>query len=293
MSQPIADVNAKIEEPISCYNCHENNPESNAVTQAFFLKSLGNDVNAVPIESQVCGQCHNEYYFNPTDSSVVNSYTSLEEMDPFKMYDYYKSAGAGGAMFTDYTNPNTGVKQLKAQHPEFEWVYGGVGNSMITRVEAATGKNYTCASCHMGPSEGEKADDGTMYTNHTLTSPLKNAELMKTCNVAGCHTNLVADGVKYPDLSAFVTAIQEEYMDRCNSTGDKLKDLNLKLTDAAAKNTLSADKLVEIQELNREAQWYWDFAMVENSDGAHNPELFRKCFDASEKLTDQALTMFN
>ena len=67
-------------EPISCYNCHENDPTKTTVTQKFFVNSMGSDVDKVSTDSQVCGQCHNEYYFAPRDQSHHEPHTGLEGM---------------------------------------------------------------------------------------------------------------------------------------------------------------------------------------------------------------------
>ena len=81
-------------------------------------------------------------------------------------------------------------------------------------------------------------------------------------------------------------------MDEVLSVWPKLEDLNKKLADAVANATMAEDQLNEIRELNRESQWYWDFVMVENSDGAHNPTLFKSTIAKSETAVDKALAYF-
>jgi nitrite reductase (cytochrome c-552) len=279
--QPIADVDSQLVEAISCYNCHGNTLSTDAtsgsltVTQKFFKDGVGADASKVDVGAQTCGQCHNEYYFAPGERAVTNPYVGLAQMTPEAMYEYFKTAGKDGTQFADYTNPNTGTKQLKAQHPEFETIYGGTGSHM-----AALG--YSCVDCHMG--NPQTATDGTVYTSHLLNSPLENEELLSTtCNAgAGCHT----------DLAAQVKTWQATYMDKVLAVGTKLEDLNKKLADAVANATMSEDMLNEVRELNRESQWYWDFVMVENSDGAHNPTLFESTIAKSETAVDKALAYF-
>ena len=61
------DLIDEFDEPISCYNCHENDPQTLNVTGSYFVKALGNDAgenSKAPMNAQVCGQCHNEYYFD-------------------------------------------------------------------------------------------------------------------------------------------------------------------------------------------------------------------------------------
>jgi nitrite reductase (cytochrome c-552) len=279
-SLPMAEVSALIDEPISCFNCHDNKlatdatASSLAVTQRFFVEALGSDVSKVDVGSQTCGQCHNEYYFAPSDKAVTNPYKGLAQMTPEAMYEYYKTAGKDGTPFVDYTNPNTGTKQLKTQHPEFEFVFGGTGSSMARA-------GYGCVDCHMGGQQ--VAADGIEYTSHLLISPLDNEELLTTsCNIDGCHT----------DLRAQVEAWQKTSEDKVMSIGAKLEDLNKKLADAVANTTMSEGELDEIRELNRESQWYWDFVMVENSEGAHNPKLSEATLAKSEAAVDKALARF-
>jgi nitrite reductase (cytochrome c-552) len=281
-SQSIAEVSAEIKEPISCFNCHENalatdaTEGSLAVTQKFFVDALGSDASNVDVGSQTCGQCHNEYYFAPPEKAVTNPYRGLSQMTPEAMYEYYKTAGKDATPFVDYTNPNTGTEQLKAQHPEFEFVFGGVGSSMAQR-------GYGCVDCHMGGQQ--IAEDGTAYTSHLLISPLENKELLAaSCNIgSGCHT----------DLKAQVEAWQKTSEDKVMSIGAKLEDLNRKLADAVTNSTMDEEQLEVIRELNREAQWYWDYVMVENSEGAHNPRLSDETLAKSETAVDKALVSFS
>ncbi len=284
VSIPFGDaaLNKKINEPISCYNCHANNLETDAtstsleVTQPFFTAG-----KTVDIASQTCGQCHNEYYFSVADKSVTNPYSSTKDMTPQDMYEYYKTAGKDGDRFNDYINPLTKVGQLKAQHPEFEFVFGGSGSSMAKRTNPNTGELFGCADCHMG--EKQIADDGIEYTSHLLISPLDNPDLLEsTCEIAGCHT----------DLQAQVEAWQKESEDRVMEIGNKIEDLTKKLADAVAADSLDSKQLSEVRTLNRQAVWYWDFVMVENSEGAHNPTLSNDTLDLAEEAVDKALGYF-
>lgn len=273
MSQPFAQVIEEVSEPISCYNCHENDPETLAVTQAFFVEALGDDAASIPVSAQVCGQCHNEYYFNPDTKAVTNPYTDLASMTPEGIYQYYQDRD-----FSDSVNEISGVSWIKVQHPEFEFVYSGSGSSMSQRINSATGERYSCADCHMGNEI--QADDGVGYRSHLLVSPLENEELLKTCNIgSGCHT----------DLATQVADWQAESEGKVQSVGDKLVELTNAI--GAQKDTLEADVLQQVNALNREGLFYWEFVMVENSEGAHNPELSNACLDRANELVDQALAM--
>jgi nitrite reductase (cytochrome c-552) len=281
-----AAITDRVVEPISCYNCHENNLATDStassvkVTQPFFVESMGS--SNIDLGSQSCGQCHNEYYFKPSDRSVTNPYDSVDNMTAEDMYEYYKTAGKDGAPFADFTNPLTGVAHLKGQHPEFEFYFGDGGSKMTRQLNPATGETFGCVDCHMGNKV--VGDDGVTYTSHLLISPLDNEELLTTtCNTAApCHT----------DLATQVEAWQKESEDDVMAIGEKLEDLNVKLADAVANGTLSEADLAAVRELNRQSQWYWDFVMVENSEGVHNMDLSRKLLGLSEDAVDEALAYF-
>ena len=262
------DLIGQFDEPISCYNCHENDPSTVTVASKFFLKSMGEDVANVPVEAQSCGQCHNEYYFDPTTKATTNPYVGTAAMTPDAILAYYDERG-----FSDWAYPGTGTPMIKVQHPEFETLYGGSEEDRSQMVSMG----YTCADCHMGTSV---AEDGSKYTNHEWKSPLENQELLDTtCN--SCHG----------DLAAEVAAIQDAEEARVQSISMKIKDMVDRMVAQVADGSLSGDRLSQLQGLHRTAQFYWDFVMVENSEGAHNPELTNDTLDKAEAAVDQALSL--
>lgn len=136
-----------------------------------------------------------------------------------------------------------------------------------------------CADCHMATTVSE---DGVTYTSHKWESPLANQAILDTC--AQCHGDT--------DMTEKVKAIQEEITGREKEVGEKLAELKTKLADAVAAGEKSEDELNEIRSLYRNAQWYWDFCYVENSEGAHNSTLARRCLDTAESIADEALALF-
>ena len=60
---------------------------------------------------------------------------------------------------------------------------------------------------------------------------------------------------------------------------------------AAKKDSLSPEVLAEAQRMHREGQFYWDFVMVENSEGAHNPELTNAILDKAEAAIDNGFAL--
>ena len=257
---PFEDMLAQVNESVSCYNCHANTPGELVVTHTYLADAMGDDFAALNAETASCAQCHVEYYFAPETKAVTLPYSSMETMHPDSILAFFEETN-----FADYTNPRTGVKQIKVQHPEFE-TYMGKGS-----VHAA---QFSCADCHM-----EKATnaEGTTYTSHYWVSPLASDSIKASC--AACH----------PDLEGFVKGIQGKAEERTIAIGTKLEDLTNKLADAVASGNYTEAELNAIRELNRKGQFYWDFVFVENSEGAHNSRLTTECLDKAEALIDEAL----
>ena len=130
------------------------------------------------------------------------------------------------------------------------------------------------------------AEDGSTYVSHTWKSPLENQELMdSTCNTEGCHAS--DEG----GIAGKVAAIQAEEEERVIAISEKIEDMINKIAEAREAGTLSEEELATLQDLHRTSQFYWDFVMVENSEGAHNPELTWETLDKAEAAADEALAM--
>lgn len=254
---------SKLEENVSCYDCHGNDVTSLEVTHGYLATAMGEDLSKIDAATLSCGQCHVEYYFDAETKEVILPYDSIEAMHPDKILAYFNEKE-----FSDYTNPRTGVKQIKVQHPEFETFMseGSIHSS-----------NMSCATCHMGETT---AADGTVYMNHNWTSPLDNPELIEN-NCSACHTDLVAE----------VKVIQEETEALTFEVGYMLEDLTNQLAEKVATGNYSDEDLAEVRSIAREAQFYWDFVFVENSEGAHNSALSEYCLTTSKDLTNQALAL--
>jgi len=257
------DVMQSVNSAISCYNCHANDPTSITVTHNYLTEAMGDDFENVDAATLSCGQCHVEYYFAGDTKATTLPYTSLSTMNPFSMLAFYNENG-----FSDFVNPRTGVEQIKVQHPEME-TFLGEGSQH-------RGK-YTCADCHM--SDATDAS-GNTYKSHQLTSPLNNEALIKS-ECSACHDNLVAE----------VKALQAGVEKRTNAVGEMLVELTEKLAVVVADGSMSDAELKEIRSLARDAQFYWDFVFVENSEGAHNSTLTYQCLDKAEELAIQALEL--
>lgn len=256
---------AQMDESVSCYNCHENqagNAGELVVTHSYVKEALGDNMNGIAAANLACGQCHIEYYFEPDTKATAMPYDSVEAMDPEAILAYYDEMG-----FSDWTQESTGTGLLKAQHPEFETVMNGSAHANF----------LNCASCHM-----EKVTEGKVtYTSHRWMSPLESQAILDTC--VECHGDT--------DIAEKVHAIQEEVTGREKEVGEKLAQLKTGLAEKVAEGKASEKELNEIRSLYRSAQWYWDFCYVENSEGAHNSALAKRCLDTSEGLIDEAMKL--
>lgn len=265
------EVMAQMEEPISCYNCHANEANTGklVVTHQYLTDAMGSDIGQVNAAVLSCAQCHNEYYFDPETKATTLPYSGLAAMHPDEILKYYNEMG-----FSDYTNPRTGTQMIKVQHPEFE-TYMGEGGVIKN--------DFSCAGCHMGRTT---SDTGVTYTSHEWTSPLKNEAMIEN-SCQSCH-----DGVQLKELVEFVTEIQEQVEGRTIKIADDLVALTEKLAEAVASGDYTEDELNAIRAVNRDAQFYWDFVFVENSEGAHNSKLSNYCLDKAETLCAEAMGMF-
>ncbi len=256
----------KMVENVSCYNCHENQAGDDGklvMTHTYAINAIGDDAEKIAPATLACGQCHVEYYFDPTTKETLMPYNGMATATPEAILNFYNEIG-----FSDWVQESTGTGMLKAQHPEFETFMGA--GSMHSAL-------LSCADCHMA----EVTEGDVTYTSHKWESPLANQALLDTC--VACH--------KDTDMTAKVKAIQDEIVAREKEVGGKLAEFKTTLAEAVAAGSKSEDELNEIRSLYREAQWYWDFCYVENSEGAHNSALARDCLSKSEAAIQKGMEL--
>ena len=255
---------------VGCFNCHGNaagNDGQLMLTHDYQIRNLWDLTDEIKPQTLVCGQCHIEYYFKPENKATNSPYGgTLESMSPEAILAYYDEID-----FADWTQKSTGAKLLKAQHPEFETFLGEGG------MHAPLG--LTCADCHMAV---EKAENGTVYISHKLESPLDNPALLQTCTA--CHGDT--------DMAEKVHGVQAAVTARETTTGFALSDFKDKLAEAVSSGKYTEEELDAIRKVYRDAQWYFDFCYVENSEGAHNSYLANDCLDRADELIEQGNGMF-
>ena len=259
------EVMASMDVSIGCYNCHADKTDTGelVVTHDYFTDKL--DMTGIDAATLSCGQCHIEYYFEPDTKATTIPYTNKAEMTPEAMLEYYDSMD-----FADWTQPSTGARLLKAQHPEMETYLNG-------SIHANFGKS--CASCHM-----EKAtENGVSYTSHNLVSPMDSPAILDTC--AACDKDV--------DMAEKVHAIQEQVTARETEVGNNLSAFKDKLAEAVASEAYTEEELNEIRTLYRHAQWFFDYEYVENSEGAHNSKLANSCLDQAAAKIEEGMKLFH
>ena len=266
-AMPFDEVYPLMNQSISCYTCHGDdlgNGGQLAVTHQYVNEALGENASAIAPATLSCGQCHIEYYFTPADSETMMPYHSIQEMTPEAILAYYDALD-----FADWTQASTGTPMLKAQHPELETYLQGKHAAFLT-----------CADCHM---PAETTGDGLAYRSHTLVSPLENAALLASC--AQCHGDT--------DMTAFVRGIQQTVTERERTVGNALSDMKDALAEAVASGAWREEDLDAVRKLHREAQWFFDYCYVENSEGAHNSELSLHCLDTAQEKIDRAVALMD
>ena len=264
---PFDDVMAQMTTNVNCYTCHGDdvgNGGAMVVTHQYVNEALGENVSTIHPATLSCGQCHIEYYFTPADSETMMPYDSVEAMTPEAILAYYDAMD-----FADWTQESTGTRLLKAQHPEMETFLAGKHASFLS-----------CADCHMPM---ETTDSGVAYHSHMLVSPLESESLLESC--ATCHRDT--------DMVEFVHGIQDKVTGRETEVGNKLSAMKDKLAEAVQSGAWSEEDLDTVRKLHRQAQWYFDFCYVENSEGAHNSALSMRCLDTSDALIDEALALLD
>jgi len=250
-------------ETISCYDCHRNEPGVINITREHLNTALEGIDGEFKDQDLVCAQCHVEYYLHPDTKEVIMP--SVNGLTPKEMLAYYDAEE-----YSDWVHPSSGAGLLKVQHPEWETYQGSIHNNM----------GVTCVACHMPDMEGE---DGEILPSHHWTSPLKTIE----ASCLGCHQDYTAES-----LTKRVEDLQGAVEEKMNETALLIVDLIDVLKNAEG-DGISEDKIIEARKLHREAQWYWDFVFVENSEGFHNNAKSNEMLDLSRSLIEEALSILN
>jgi nitrite reductase (cytochrome c-552) len=251
---PYSEARQLVRHPVACIDCHDPATMQLRVTRPAFIEGMralkaaqgvaDYDVNQQATRQEmrayVCGQCHDEYYFQGSEKRLVYPWAKGLKIDDIMAY--YTEVKQ-----VDWVHAETGAGVLKAQHPEFElWNQG---------IHARSG--VACADCHMPYTRV----GALKISDHHVRSPVLN--LNHACQT--CHPWPEAE------LKARVETIQERTFALRNLAMDALVDL---ITDIKASRTAGRTdtELAAARDFQRRAQFYLDFIEAENSTGFHAPQ---------------------
>ncbi|MDR5658009.1 ammonia-forming cytochrome c nitrite reductase subunit c552 [Serpentinicella sp. ANB-PHB4] len=249
----------EVQHPISCYNCHRNEPGKNIHVT---LPHLDNAIENLNLEidpgTRACAQCHVEYFLEPETKEVILPWDNGLGVDEIEAYFDERD-------FYDWKHPRTGTPLIKVQHPEFEMYTGSIHD----------GFGISCADCHMPTME----EEGETYTSHWAKSPLKTVG--ESCGY--CH------GEGEQELIEWVEDIQKEIDAKKAEVSTLLVQLIEEFAEALEERSLDDDTVEELWSLHRKSQYRWDFVFVENSTGFHNADKSRKTLEDAKQYAEEAL----
>ena len=230
---------------IGCADCH--NPENMnlvitrpALAEAF--QRRGSDVEKSKIQEMrtlACAQCHVEYYFKgdgkyltfPWDKGIT-----MEEIE-----SYYDEIN-----FSDWKHTLSRAPMLKAQHPDYE----------LFMLGPHAKRGLSCADCHMP----YKAEGGIKYSDHHISSPLKNID--RTCQT--CHRD------SEEKLKEYVYEYQDKVLEIRDRVETELAKAHI-LAKFAWDKGATEGEMADVMKLLRQAQWRWDFAVASHGASFHAP----------------------
>ncbi len=248
----------------TCFDCHGETPGVVHTNRLHLNQALERNAEIELTTQQTsCAQCHVEYYMTTEENATTLPWD--QGMGCEEAYNYYQEIG-----FHDWEHPGTGAKLLKAQHPETETFDGSFHQ----------GVGADCTTCHMPQMEVE----GETIRTHHWTSPLLTVE--QSC--LPCHSGQTAE-----QMVAMAEATQKPVVERTKEIALELEEYVNKLTEAVEADTLEAEELEQLQNIHREAQFFWDYVFVENGEGFHYDDKQMGYLDHAEKLVQRGLDQLN
>ncbi len=240
------DLGAEIQNPIGCQDCHDPKTMNLRITRPALVEAYQRQGKSIfktthqEMRSQVCAQCHVEYYFKGKTETYLtfpwDQGISVEEIESY--YDANEHV--------DWTHALSKTPMLKAQHPDWELFQAGIHFQ----------RGLACADCHMP----YRSEGGVKFTNHKISSPLSN--ISGSCQV--CHRNSEAELMKNV----------YERQDKVRQLAQMAEELLVKAhleTRAAMNAGATDDQLQPVRKLIRSAQWRWDFVGASHGGSFHAP----------------------
>lgn len=243
----------------TCFDCHGDTPGVVQINRGHLKEILEDNPEEEYLSGDLlaCAQCHVEYYMTPEEKQVKLPWTG--GLGAEEAYAYYEQND-----FYDWEHELTGTKVIKAQHPEVETYFGSTHQMA----------GLDCLTCHMPQVE----ENGEKIASHHWTSPLKTPE--ESC--LQCHKDQTAE-----EIVKLAESVQKPVVEKTDSVGQALEAYIKDLQGLIEKGNLDDKTKAELQDIQREAQFYWDYVFVENSEGFHNQKKALKYLDHSEKLINE------
>ncbi len=253
---------ADIVNPIGCADCHDPQTMKLTITRPALIEAFErqgrNIADATPQEMRtlVCAQCHVEYFFKGDNKYLTFPWDggmTVEDMEKYFDNMDYK----------DWTHSLSRAPMLKAQHPDYE----------LFLVGPHAQRGLSCADCHMP----YKSEGGIKFSDHQITSPLKN--ISSTCQT--CHRDSEENLLKY------VYEYQDKALEIRNRVEDELAKTHI-MAKAAWDNGANDKQMEQSLQLIRQAQWRWDYAVASHGGAFHAPVETQRILAHSLDRTMQA-----
>ena len=253
---------------IGCADCHSPADASLRHARDWLDEGIAHgtfaNINPEGRTDLVCAQCHTNYHFHAETRKIVLPWTTGLTVEA--QLEHYDAARRSD----EWIHPQTGALIAKIQHPEYELYHEGQEVNIHSRL------GLQCTDCHMPKAT---TANGEKYTEHQWTSPLTHVE--QTC--MGCHSDWS------PEITRVnAEAVQGRIYHRQNRIGWDLADF-IQDVARARSNGIDEATLGRLQQIHREAQFYWDFIWVENSNGFHNWDEAARVLDKAEALVEEGM----
>ncbi|OIJ07695.1 hypothetical protein BKP35_18630 [Anaerobacillus arseniciselenatis] len=269
--KPYADVVG--ENTIGCLDCHDQNDGSSLnVPRDYVYEALdhGGYTNDPRDRADLtCAQCHVNYHFDAETTKITFPWSTGMTVEA--QLEHYNAE----IRSDEWEHEITGALIAKIQHPEYELYYEG--KELSVHAQMGVG----CNDCHMPTFTDENGEE---FTSHQKMSPLLHVE--ESC--LSCHGGTSAD-----ELVARTEGVQKDVYEKQNRIGYDLEEFINQVGAKIEDGSLAGAELEEIQAIHREAQFYWDYVWVENSNGFHNAPEAHRILDNADALIQQGMELLN
>lgn len=280
-----ADFAALDDQYFDCYSCHawkdgKLNLEPGIIfAQAEVFPQAAEFFDGLNAEEAVCGQCHN--YALGRDALGGYTEEQAQDCNPFKygtdpegMYRYLLEIEAYSV------DEATGIKLLKANHPQVETFQGSIHQSM----------GLSCVDCHMNTVEDAQ---GSAYTSHDASSSVAaDDEAMARCLT--CHET--QSGIAtVEDMRAFLGERQAAQASRQGEVEQELAGLYDLIAARVQDGTVDEGALQEAKDaysfayfLVKEQQQNLNDP-VDGAQIAHDPAQMRSMLERASVLVEEGV----